>query len=242
MSELDNNLRKRENFTANIIFSIILGIGSFIFYKNTGRPIWAIFLFVASVLLLFCYSSILELEEENIELNNALEEEEELEEEYIDEEQIEEERQLLFEKNVDAFKKEAKEKYDETAKQLGKSSECLSDDNIDIWLVDGRIVSMLKWNIIEDIIDDYDGEYADMIIEGMSGRNIDFEYGLERYKNMPKYGNSGTEHNFRMEEKVTVEECGDEVIEDIEKVSEESNDNKEKDDNLIAQIFEKLIS
>ena len=226
MSELDNNLRKRENFTANIIFSIIFGIGSFIFYKNTGRPIWAIFLFVASVLLLFCYLSILELEEENIELNNALEEEEELEEEYIDEEQIEEERQLLFEKNVDAFKKEAKEKYDETAKQLGKSSECLSDDNIDIWLVDGRIVSMLKWNIIEDI----------------SGRNIDFEYGLERYKNMPKYGNSGTEHNFRMEEKVTVEECGDEVIEDIEKVSEESNDNKEKDDNLIAQIFEKLIS
>ena len=32
MSELENNIRKRENFTANIIFSIIFGVGSFIFY------------------------------------------------------------------------------------------------------------------------------------------------------------------------------------------------------------------
>ena len=30
---------------------------------------WAIFLFIASIILLFCYSNILQLEEENIELN-----------------------------------------------------------------------------------------------------------------------------------------------------------------------------
>ena len=105
MSELDNNIRKRENFTANIIFSIVFGIGSFIFYKMTGETMWAIFLFIASVILLFCYSSILQLEEENIELNNAIAEEENEEEEYIDEEEIEEERRALFEKNVGAFKK-----------------------------------------------------------------------------------------------------------------------------------------
>ena len=67
---------------------------------------------------------------------------------YISEKTLPEQRE-----EVDLWldEEEAKEKYDETAKQLGKSSECLSDDNIDIWLVDGRIVSMLKWNIIEDI-------------------------------------------------------------------------------------------
>ena len=84
MSELDNNIRKRENFTANIIFSIIFGAGSFIFYKITGENMWAIFLFIASIILLFCYSNILQLEEENIELNNALMEEENEEEEYVD--------------------------------------------------------------------------------------------------------------------------------------------------------------
>ena len=241
MSELENNIRKRENFTANIIFSIIFGVGSFIFYKTTGETMWAIFLFIASIILLFCYSNILELEEENIEINNALQEEEEEEEEYVDEEEIEEERRALFEKNVVAFKKEAKKKYDEIAKQLGKSSECLSDDNIDIWLVDGRIISMLKWKIIEDSIDDYEGEYADMIIEGMSGRNIDFEYGLERYKNMPKYGNTGIEHTF---EKKVEEESVDEEIEEVIEENEEEiiDESKEKDNNLIAQIFEKLIS
>ena len=198
MSELDNNLRKRENFTANIIFSILFGIGSFIFYKQTERPLWAIFLFVACVLLLFCYSSILSLEEENIELNEALaaEEEEALEDEYVEEEMTDEERRVLFERNVIAFKKEAKEKYNDMAKQLGKPSDCLSYDKIDIWLVDGRIISMLKWNIIEEDIADYEGKYADMIIDGMSGRNIEFEYGLERYKNMPKYGNAGLEHRI----------------------------------------------
>ena len=180
MSELDNNLRKRENFTANIIFSVLFGIGSFIFYKQTGKPMWALFLFVACVLLLFCYSSILSLEEESIELNEALSEEEEQEEdedEFIEEEMSDEERRILFEKNVVAFKKEARAKYDEMAKQLGKPTECLSDDKIDIWLIDGRIISMQKWNIIEEDIDDYEGEYADMIIDGMSGRNIEFEYG-----------------------------------------------------------------
>lgn len=244
MSELDNNIRKRENFTANIIFSIIFGVGSFVFYKITGETMWAVFLFIASIILLFCYSNILQLEEENIELNNALMEEENEEEEYVDEEEIEEERRALFEKNVVAFKKEAKIKYDEIAKQLGKSSECLSDENIDIWLVDGRIISMLKWKIIEDSIDDYEGEYADMIIEGMSGRNIDFEYGLERYKNMPKYGDTGIEHTFviKSEEAEEVEEV--EENEEVEEKDEEEklDDNKEKDNNLIAQIFEKLIS
>lgn len=242
MSELDNNRRKRENFTANIIFSIIFGVGSFIFYKTSGETLWAIFLFIASIILLFCYSNILELEEENIELNNAFEEEE-IEEEYIDEEEIEEERRALYEKNVVAFKKEAKIKYDEIAKQLGKSSDCLSDDNIDIWLVDGRIISMLKWKIVEDNIDDYEGEYTDMIIEGMSGRNIDFEYGLERYKNMPKYGDNGIEHTFITvsEEKIDNEESEEvEEVEDNEKEIEEGI--SDKDNNLIAQIFEKLIS
>ena len=241
MSELDNNIRKRENFTANIIFSIIFGVGSFVFYKITGETMWAVFLFIASIILLFCYSNILQLEEENIELNNALMEEENEEEEYVDEEEIEEERRALFEKNVVAFKKEAKIKYDEIAKQLGKSSECLSDENIDIWLVDGRIISMLKWKIIEDSIDDYEGEYADMIIEGMSGRNIDFEYGLERYKNMPKYGDTGIEHTFvtKSEEVEEIEENEEVVEKDEEEVLDES---KEKDSNLIAQIFEKLIS
>ena len=94
---------------------------------------------------------------------------------------------------------------------------------------------MLKWKIIEDSIDDYEGEYADMIIEGMSGRNIDFEYGLERYKNMPKYGDTGIEHTF-----VTKSEEAEEVEEKDEE--EKLDDNKEKDNNLIAQIFEKLIS
>ena len=245
MSELDNNLRKRENFTANIIFSILFGIGSFIFYKQTERPLWAIFLFVACVLLLFCYSSILSLEEENIELNEALaaEEEEALEDEYVEEEMTDEERRVLFERNVIAFKKEAKEKYNDMAKQLGKPSDCLSDDKIDIWLVDGRIISMLKWNIIEEDIEDYEGKYADMIIDGMSGRNIEFEYGLERYKNMPKYGNAGLEHNFIKE----VEEVSEEnICEDIDMCDYEDieieDSSKDKDANLIAQIFEKLIS
>lgn len=240
MSELDNNIRKRENFTANIIFSVIFGVGSFIFYRTTGETMWAIFLFIASIILLFCYSNILELEEENIELNNALAEEND-EEEYFDEEEIEEERRELFEKNVVAFKKEAKMKYDEISKQLGKSSECLSDENIEIWLIDGRIISMLKWKIIEDSIDDYEGEYADMIIEGMSGRNIDFEYGLERYKNMPKYGNTGIEHTFEIKSEEENEEEESEIEEVVEEINNEIED-ENKDNNLIAQIFEKLIS
>lgn len=244
MSELDNNLRKRENFTANIIFSVLFGIGSFIFYKQTGKPMWALFLFVACVLLLFCYSSILSLEEECIELNEALaaeEEEEEIEEEFEDEGMSDEERRFLFEKNVVAFKKEAKVKYDEMAKQLGKPTECLSDDKIDIWLIDGRIISMLKWNLIEEDIDDYEGEYADMIIDGMSGRNIEFEYGLERYKNMPKYGSVSTEHNFVKEEEVC--EVSSDVAEEYVDLEEPVvADDSSKDANLIAQIFEKLIS
>lgn len=243
MSELDNNLRKRENFTANIIFSVLFGIGSFIFYKQTGKPMWALFLFVACVLLLFCYSSILSLEEENIELNDALaaEEEEEEEEEFIEEGMTDEERRFLFEKNVVAFKKEAKAKYDEMAKQLGKPTECLSDDKIDIWLIDGRIISMQKWNIIEEDIEDYDGEYADMIIDGMSGRNIDFEYGLERYKNMPKYGSISMEHNFTKED-VVCDVSSDMEEEYIDIDETPIVDDSSKDANLIAQIFEKLIS
>lgn len=244
MSELDNNLRKRENFTANIIFSVLFGIGSFIFYKQTGKPMWALFLFVACVLLLFCYSSILSLEEESIELNEALaseEEEEEVEEEFEDEGMSDEERRFLFEKNVVAFKKEAKAKYDEMAKQLGKPTECLSDDKIDIWLIDGRIISMLKWNLIEEDIDDYEGEYADMIIDGMSGRNIDFEYGLERYKNMPKYGSLSMEHNFTKEEEVS-EVSSDYEEEYVDLETPVVADDDSKDANLIAQIFEKLIS
>ena len=70
------------------------------------------------------------------------------------------------------------------------------------------------------------------------------EYGLERYKNMPKYGDTGIEHTFvtKSEEAEEVEEA--EENEEVEEKDEEEklDDNKEKDNNLIAQIFEKLIS
>ena len=160
MSEFNNNIIKRENITANIIFCIIFAIGSFVFYKKTENVIWAVLLFVCSIVLLGFYSRILALEDEMalIEQEESAEEEEDIEEDDEDEEEI---RRSLFVKNLPAFKREAKIKYNETAKQLGKSVECLSDGIIDVWLIDGRIVSMLKWKQIERELEDYEGEFAD---------------------------------------------------------------------------------
>lgn len=241
MSELDNNTIKRENMTAYIVFCICFAIGSFIFYKRTGNVTWAIVLFLVCVVILCFYSRILQLEDEAA-LIAAEEEEyekEEYEEEYVDDTEY---RRNTFLKNLDAFKKEAKEKYDDTAMQLGKPMECLSDDEIDVWLVDGRIISMLKWKTIEKEIEDFEGEYADMIIEGMSGRNIDFEYGLERYKNMTKYGSDGIQHAFvKEEEDVQVQEDEIEECEYEEVYEEEPKEIEKKENHLIAQIFEKLV-
>lgn len=255
MSEFNNNIIKRENITANIIFCVIFAIGSFVFYKKTENVIWAVLLFVCSIVLLAFYSKILALEDEMALIEQEeenTEEEEEFEEDDEDEEEI---RRSLFVKNLPAFKREAKIKYNETAKQLGKSVECLSDGIIDVWLVDGRIVSMLKWKQIERELEDYEGEYADMIIDGMSGRNLEFEYGLERYKNMTKYGADGVKHVFNEDESEDDEEeeensnSGDvdpelaQILEELEAADApvEDNHSDNKNVNLVAQIFEKLM-
>ena len=176
MSEYSYNELKRENITANIIFCVIFSIGSFVFYKKTENVLWAVALFVCSIVLLAFYSKILALEDEMVTIEESDEsvcEEIQEEEEEEDEEEV---RRSIFIKNLPAFKREARIKYNETAKQLGRSVDCLSDGIIDVWLVDGRIISMLKWKQIEKDLEDFEGEYADMIIDGMSGRNLEFEY------------------------------------------------------------------
>ena len=255
MSEFDNNIIKRENITANIVFCVIFAIGSFVFYKKTENVLWAILLFICSIVLLGFYSKILALEDE---MTLMEQEEENLEEESSEdeEEDLEEIRRGLFIKNLPAFKREARIKYNETAKQLGKSVDCLSDGIIDVWLVDGRIVSMLKWKQIEKDLEDFEGEYADMIIDGMSGRNVEFEYGLERYKNMTKYGADGVKHTFN--EDISDEDDNEEkdssndsdvdpelaqILEELE--AEDNDEDDELDDNrnanLVARVFEKLM-
>jgi hypothetical protein len=260
MSEINHNTLKRENITASIVFFVIFAIGSFVFYKKTENVAWAVALFICSIVLLGFYSKILALEEQ-LEIIEECEEEQDEEPEEDEEEDDEEIRRSIFIKNLPAFKKEAKIKYNETAKQLGKTVECLSDGIIDVWLVDGRIVSMLKWKQIENELEDFDGEYSDMIVEGMSGRNVEFEYGLERYKNMTKYGADGVKHTLTEEQKEEDEDddyeqetsdshSGDvdpELAEILEKLEAADPDELAEDDddvddnNLIAQIFKKLM-
>ena len=263
MSDFERNEIKRENITAYIIFCIIFAVGSFVFYKKTDNVHWAIVLFVCSITLLGFYSRILSLEDEMATLS------EEVEEDYEEEEVVEEEeddgevRRSIFIKNLPAFKKEARAKYRETAKHLGRTSDnYLTDGIIDVWLVDGRIIAMLKWKQIENELEDFEGEYSDMIVDGMSGRNVEFEYGLERYKNMAKYGSDGVKHTIKEEEpEYDYEEDDDklndkkddgkdpelaQILEELEANDDDddygiyTNSNK-KDNNLIAQIFEKLM-
>ena len=71
-------------------------------------------------------------------------------------------------------------------------------------------------------------EYANMIVEGMSGRNVEFEYGLERYKNMSKYGSDGVKHSIK-------EEPEDDFEEEDDNVNQDNGPDPE-----LAQILEEL--
>ena len=263
MSDFERNEIKRENITAYILFCIIFAVGSFVFYKKTDNVYWAVALFVCSVILLGFYSRVLALEDEMATLSE--EEEEDDEEEVYEEEEEEDDeevRRSMFIRNLPAFKKEARAKYRETAKYLGRTSDnYLTDGIIDVWLVDGRIIAMLKWKQIENELEDFEGEYASMIVDGMSGRNVEFEYGLERYKNMSKYGSDGVKHSVKEEPEDDFEEedevCNDshddgpdpelaQILEELE-ANDDDDDytipsySNKKDNNLIAQIFEKLM-
>ncbi|MBE5935177.1 MAG: hypothetical protein E7262_05235 [Lachnospiraceae bacterium] len=257
MSDFEKNTIKRENITAYIIFCVIFAVGSFVFYKKTDNVYWAIALFICSIVLLGFYSRILALEDEMATMPDEEEEEEEYEEEE-EEEDDEEVRRSIFIKNLPAFKKEARAKYNETARHLGRNDNKLTDGIMDVWLVDGRIIAMLKWKQIEHELEDFEGEYADMIVEGMSGRNVEFEYGLERYKNMPKYGCDGVRHNVNDEEEAYDEDDNDttvsnngedpELAQILEQLESQDDDDdimpsykNNKNTNLVAQIFEKLM-
>jgi len=115
----------------------------------------------------------------NYNHNQVVESDEIIDDEYYYDEDGEldltdEESRRHFNINMPLFKKEAKEKYANLVKEMGMTPDCVGNGVMDVWSnVDG-IFGINKWEFFDKEISRFGGKYTDMIIQGNSGRCVDF--------------------------------------------------------------------
>jgi len=195
---------ERENKRICIIACVILAICSLLMYIHTNRLIWGLILVASVCAGLYLLSRLAELddilqEEKQVSINNntsttyshnhnqtsvsshnqVVESKEIIDDEYYYDEDGEldltdEESRRHFNINMPLFKKEAKEKYANLVKEMGMTPDCVGNGVMDVWSnVDG-IFGINKWEFFDKEISRFGGKYTDMIIQGNSGRCVDF--------------------------------------------------------------------
>ena len=187
INDFENIKQERDNKRICIIACIILACASLLMYKNTSRTVWGIILVASVCAGLYLLTKLAELdglieeyseaEQENYEENTKeeIEYEEDNERYYNDDIQnYDEESRRHFNTNMPLFKKEAKEKYSNLIKEMGMTPDCVGNGVMDVWSnVDG-IFGINKWEFFDKEISKFGGRYTDMIIQGNSGRCVDF--------------------------------------------------------------------